>query len=55
MTQENPKDPYEKRRKEAMEKATNRSIEHEKSFIKSENSDVLQKRMGANLFKGGME
>lgn len=47
-------DPYEKRREEAMEKAKQKSIQHEKSFIKSEKSDDLQKRMGSDLFKGGM-
>lgn len=49
------KDPYEERRKKAMEKAMQKSIDHEKSFIKSENTDTLQKRMGSDLFKGGLQ
>ena len=46
------------RRKDAIEKARQQQIkkstEHEKSFIKSEDSDIIQKRMGSDLFKGGM-
>lgn len=52
-------DVDDSRRKEAMEKARQqqmkKSIAHEKSFIKSNDSDMIQKRMGSDLFKGGME
>jgi L-cystine uptake protein TcyP (sodium:dicarboxylate symporter family) len=39
-----------RRREEAMKKA----MEHEKSFNIKEDEDLIEKRMGANLFKGVM-
>jgi hypothetical protein len=39
----------EERRKKAMQKA----MTHEKSFTK-DNGELIQKRMGSDLFKGGV-
>lgn len=38
-----------RRREEAIKKA----MEHEKSFNKKEDKDLIEKRMGSDLFKGG--
>lgn len=54
MREQNEVDKYEERRKEALEKSKQRNIEHEKSFNKSADSDIIHKRMGSDLFKGGM-
>lgn len=49
----------EQRRKEVLAKIEERRQQElkgkEQSFIKSEGSDLLQKRMGSDLFKGGMQ
>lgn len=39
-----------RRREEAMKKA----MEHEKSFNTKEDEDLIEKRMGSDLFKGGV-
>lgn len=48
----------EKRRQEILKKVEENRLQklkdNEQSFIKSEGSDLIQKRMGADLFKGGM-